>query len=139
MQLTPYLNFNGQCAEAFRFYESVLGGKITFFQTHGDSPMAEQTPPEMKDYVIHVRLEVDKSVLMGSDAPPSVYEKPQGNLVSIGVKSVAEGERIFKALSENGRVSMPFGSTFWSPGFGMLVDRFGTPWMVNSEPAAAGA
>jgi PhnB protein len=139
IKITPYLNFNGQCAEAFRLYEKVLGGKITFLQTHGDSPMGAQTPPEMKNHVMHVSLQVGDDILMGSDAPPEMYAKPQGNFVSIGVKSVAEGERIFKALAENGTVSMPFGATFWSPGFGMLVDRFGTPWMVNAEPEGAAA
>jgi PhnB protein len=136
--LTPYLNFNGQCAEAFRFYEKVLGGKIVFMQTQGDSPMSEQTPPELRNHIIHARLEVGNSVLMASDAPPQMYSRPQGNFVSIGLKSAADGERIFKALAEGGTVVMPFGKTFWSTGFGMAVDRFGTPWMVNCEPETAG-
>jgi len=135
VQLTPYLNFNGNCATAFKFYADVLGGKISFLQTHGESPMKDQVPPDWRDKVIHAQVEVGNNVLMGSDAPPDRYVAPQGNFVSISVPSVPEGERIFKALADNGKVGMPFGQTFWSPGFGMVVDRFGTPWMVNCVPA----
>jgi PhnB protein len=136
VELTPYLNFNGQCAEAFKFYERTLGGKIEMMQTHGESPMKDQVPAEWRDKVVHARLVVGNQVLMGSDAPPPHYAAPQGMSISISVKSPAEGERIFKALSDNGKVTMPFQKTFWSPGFGMAVDRFGIPWMVNCEPAA---
>lgn len=136
MELTPYLNFNGDCAEAFRFYERVLGGKIVMMQTHGESPMKDQTPPDWRDKVLHARLIVDGKFLMGSDAPPEGYVAPQGLFVSVSVTSPADGERIFKALADGGKVNMPFQKTFWSPGFGMAIDRFGTPWMVNTEPAA---
>ena len=136
MELSPYLSFNGDCAAAFRFYEQVLGGKIVMMQTHGESPMKDQVSPEWRDKVIHARLAVDGKVLMGSDFPPSDYAPPTGIQVSVSVKSPAEGERIFKALAEGGKVNLPFQKTFWSPGFGMAVDRFGTPWMVNTEPAA---
>jgi PhnB protein len=136
MELSPYLSFNGDCAAAFRFYEQVLGGKIIMMQTHGESPMKEQVSPEWRDKVIHARLVVDGKVLMGSDFPPSDYAPPHGIQVSVNVTSPVEGERIFKALAEGGTVNLPFQKTFWSPGFGMAVDRFGTPWMVNTEPAA---
>ena len=135
MQLQPYLNFNGDCAEAFKLYEKVLGGKIEGMMTHGDSPMAEQTPPEWQDRIMHARLVVGDAVLMASDAPPEYYAKPQGTYVSINVKTTSEGERIFNALAEGGSVQMPFEKTFWAAGFGMLVDRFGIPWMVNCEEA----
>jgi PhnB protein len=133
MELSPYLNFNGNCAEAFRLYERVLGGKIETISTFGDSPAKDHVPADWHDKVIHVRMAVGASVLMGSDAPPPNYAAPQGTSVSIGVQDPAEGERIFRALSEGGKVTMPFEKTFWSPGFGMLVDRFGTHWMVNAE------
>ena len=132
MELSPYLNFNGQCAAAFKFYEQCLGGKIVMMQTHGESPMKDHVPPEWRDKVLHARLVVGGEALMGSDAPSDHYERPQGIYVSISV-APADGERIFNALAEGGNVSMPFQKTFWSPGFGMVVDRFGTPWMVNSE------
>ncbi|HEX9942126.1 MAG TPA: VOC family protein [Thermoanaerobaculia bacterium] len=134
MQFTPYLNFNGQCAEAFRLYEQVLGGKVELMMTHGESPIADQVPPDWHERIMHARLTVGDQVLMGSDSPPEHYAKPQGLYVSIHVDKPADAERIFKALAENGTVKMPFEKTFWAAGgFGMLVDRFGTPWMVNCE------
>jgi PhnB protein len=136
MELSPYLNFNGNCAAAFRFYEKCLGGTIVMMQTHGESPAKDQVPPDWRDRVIHARLVVGGQALMGSDAPPDQYERPQGTYVSLSIAS-ADAERIFKALAEGGTVGMPFQKTFWSPGFGMVVDRFGTPWMVNSEPQPA--
>jgi PhnB protein len=136
MQLNPYLVFDGQCEVAFKFYEQCLGGKIQTMMTWGDSPMAAQVPSEWSDKIIHATLIAGESALGGSDAPPDRYEKPRGFSVTIQMKNVAEGERIFNALAENGMVQMPFQKTFWSPGFGMCSDRFGTPWMVNCEEAA---
>src|SRR5919108_5018005 len=99
MQLNPYLVFNGQCAAAFKFYEQVLGGKIEGMQTHGDSPMAEQTPPEWRDRILHARLVVGDEVLMGSDSPPHHYDQPKGFSVSLSVDNPAEADRIFQALA----------------------------------------
>jgi PhnB protein len=136
MELNPYLNFNGQCAAAFKFYEQCLGGKILMMQTHGESPMKDQVPADWRDRIIHARLAVGDKVLMGSDTPPQHYAAPQGMSVLISVATPADAERTFKALAENGKVTMPYQKTFWSAGFGMLVDRFGIPWMVNCEQAA---
>lgn len=134
MQVTPYLNFNGNCAEAFRFYEQVLGGKIESMKTHGDSPMADQVPPGWGDRVLHARFILDDQILMASDSPPEYYEKPQGLYISLNIDKPADAQRIFNALAEGGEVKMPFEKTFWAAGgFGMVVDRFGTPWMVNCE------
>ena len=134
MQVNPYLNFDGQCAEAFRFYEQVLGGRIEMMQTHGESPIADEVPREWRNRVLHARLVVGDEVLMGSDSPPEHYQKPQGLYVSVNVDKAADAQRIFQALAENGTVTMPFEKTFWAAGgFGMLVDRFGTPWMINCE------
>jgi PhnB protein len=132
MELNPYLNFNGKCAEAFKFYEKTLGGEIVMMQTHGDSPIKDQVPPEWHDRVLHGRLVIGDKTLMGSDTPPANYTPPQGIWVSISPK-VADGERIFNALADGGHVKMPYQKTFWSPGFGMTVDRYGIPWMVNAE------
>lgn len=132
MELSPYLNFNGECAAAFKFYERCLGGTIVMMQTHGESPMKDHVPADWHDKVIHARLTVGDKVLMGSDAPPAMYTAPQGIYVSVSVAQ-ADAQRIFTALCEGGTVTMPFEKTFWSPGFGMLVDRYGIPWMVNSE------
>ena len=137
MQLNPYLIFNGQCEAAFKFYEKILGGKITFSLTWGEMPGADQFPAETHKLIMHATLSVGDQMLMGADSPPGRYEKPTGMNVSLHFKDTAEGERIFNALAENGNVTMPFEKTFWSPGFGMCVDRFGIPWMVNTEAAAA--
>ena len=136
MQLNPYLNFNGQCKAAFEFYAECLGGKIAAIFTHGETPAAEHMPPEAHHLIMHARLEVDGAVLMGSDAPPERYEKPAGVYVSLQVDDPADAERIFHALVEGGEVQMPIQETFWAVRFGMLVDRFGIPWMINCEKAA---
>ncbi len=133
MQLNPYLTFNGQCEAAFKFYEKVLGGKIVAMLTHEGSPMAERTPKEWLNKIMHARLVVGDNVIMGSDAPSDRYEPMQGFSVTINVKDPAEADRIFHALSENGTVRMPIQETFWASRFGMLVDQFGTPWMINCE------
>lgn len=136
MQLNPYLFFNGDCEAAFKFYEQCLGGKIEAMMTHAGTPAEQQVPAEWRDKVLHARLVVGDQVLLASDAPPGSFEKPSGFSVSIHVKAVTEGERIFNALSENGTVRMPFQQTFWAAGFGMCVDRFGIPWMVNCDQSA---
>jgi PhnB protein len=135
MQLNPYLNFNGQCEAAFKFYEKVLCGKITFMMTWGEMPGADQFPAESHGLIMHATLSVGDEILMGADSPPGRYLQPTGMNVSLHLKDIAECERIFNSLAENGTVQMPFQQTFWSPGFGMCVDRFGIPWMVNCEHA----
>jgi PhnB protein len=136
MEISPYLIFNGNCAEAFKFYEKCLGGKIVTMQTYGESPAKDHVSAAVRDRVIHVRMTVGDEALMGSDAPDEKFETPQGTQVSLTVATVSEAERIFKALADRGKVTMPFEKTFWSPGFGMTVDRFGTPWMVNTAAPA---
>jgi PhnB protein len=135
MQLNAYLVFNGQCEEAFKLYEQVLGGKILAMFTHAGTPAADQVPPEWLNKIMHVTLKVGDSVLMGSDAPPDRYTKPKGITVNIALNDVAEAERIFAALAEGGVVGMPIQKTFWAERWGMVIDRFGIPWMVNCEGA----
>jgi PhnB protein len=125
MQLNPYLTFKGQCEAAFKFYEKVLGGKIEAMIPHEGTPAAE-----------HARLVLGDKILMGSDAPPEHYEEMKGFSVTLGIDKPAEAERIFHALAESGTVRMPIQETFWAQRFGMLVDRFGTPWMINCEKTA---
>ena len=134
MKLNPYLNFNGQCDAAFTFYHQVLGGEIVSKMTWGEMPDA-QIPPELKDRVMHISLQIDDEWLMGADSPPDRFEQPKGINVALHYKDASQGERIFNALAEGGNVVMPFQKTFWAGGFGMCVDRFGTPWMVNCEAA----
>jgi len=135
MQLNPYLTFGGQCEAAFRFYEKVLGGKIEAMLPHEGTPAAEHVPPEWRNKIMHARLTVGDKVLMGSDAPPAHHEPMKGFSVTLGIEDPADAERIFHALAENGTVRMPIQQTFWAARFGMLVDRFGTPWMINCERA----
>jgi PhnB protein len=133
MDTNIYLHFDGNCEEAFKFYEKVLGAKIqTVFHYEG-GPMADQTPPEQKDKVMHARMTIGDKTIMGSDAPPGRYSKPRGFSINIDSKDVAEAERVFSALGEGGQVHMPMAETFWAKRFGMLVDKFEIPWMVNVE------
>jgi len=136
LKLTPYLSFDGHCEQAFKLYEQCLGGKITFMQTYGDSPMAAQTPTEWRKRVMHATLSVGDQLLQGSDSPPGQYQKPQGFSIAIALSDATEAERIFKALSEDGKVQMPLEETFWALRFGYLIDRFGVPWMINCEKSA---
>ncbi|MGF1567492.1 MAG: VOC family protein [Nodosilinea sp.] len=140
MKSITYLFFNGQCEAAFKFYEQCLGGKIvdmmTYDDTPKDSPMAAQIDPEMRYKIMHAYLTVGELELMGSDAPSEHFEKSQGFSVSLHFKDAVEGERIFHALAENGTVRMPLEETFWASRFGMLIDQFDIPWIINCEPAA---
>jgi PhnB protein len=133
MQLIAYLNFDGKCAEAFRFYERSLGGKIIMMQTFAESPMAGHVAAELGERIVHARLLVGDAVLMGSDSSSPQSQKPQGFAVSVQTTDPAEAERAFHALAENGTVQMPIQETFWAARFGMLVDRFDIPWMINCE------
>ena len=135
MQLDSYLTFNGNCAEAMRFYQHTLGGKLDLM-THAQSPMAAQTPPGSENRIMHARLSLDGRLLMASDSmvgPP--YQGMKGFSLSLIYPTVAEAQRVFNALADGGKVIMPLDKTFWAKAFGMLVDRFGTPWMVNGEIA----
>jgi PhnB protein len=132
MKINTYLAFNGNCGEAFKFYEKCLGGKAELMK-YRDSPMADQTPEDFKDKIMHARLQVGDQILMGADSPKGMFSGNHGFSVSIGVTDPAEAERIWAALSEGANVHMPLAKTFWSPAFGMLVDHFGIPWMVNCE------
>ena len=133
MELSPYLMFNGNCEEALKFYEQTLGAKIDGVSKHAGTPSEEHVPPEWRDKVLHARFTVGNNVVMASDAPPGHYAPPQGMSIALGLNDAAKGEEIFNKLAENGTVQLPFSQTFWASGFGMCVDRFGIPWMVNCE------
>jgi len=132
MKPSAYLLFNGDCEAAFKFYERVLGGKIDAMMTFGGTPMEKQVPEEWRKKIIHADMRIGDRILMGSDCPPDRYKKPQGFSVCLdGLKDTAEAERVFQALAEKGTVTMPIQQTFWATRFGMLVDQFGIPWIVN--------
>ncbi len=131
MQLIPYLNYDGQCREAFDFYARVLDGKITGRMTYGESPMCDQMPADSRERIMHSQLDIGDAVLMGADGPPPHAPPSTGTTLNIMVDTPADAERIFAALAEGGDVRMPMEETFWAQRWGMLVDRYGKPWMVN--------
>lgn len=135
MKLNTYLVFDGNCEAAFKFYAETLGGKIAAMMPHEGTPAADHVPPDWRAKILHARLELDDQLLMGSDAPPGRFEASKGFSVTLGVEKPAEAERIFAALAAGGTVRMPLGKTFFAERFGMLVDRFGIPWMVVCEQA----
>ena len=132
MSFNAYLFFDGTCADAMRFYERTLGGKIEMMLTHAESPMADKTPPGSADRIMHARLAIDGGALMASD---SMAGQPYGGMkgfsLSLIYPTVADAKRVFSALAAGGQVTMPMEKTFWAEAFGMLVDRFGTPWMIS--------
>lgn len=135
MKLNPHLNFDGNCAEAYRFYEQHLGARTLFSITYGASPMAGEFPAEYADKIMHATIEIGDVSVMGADSPPGYYQKPDGFCISLSFDDVAEAERVFSALAEKGKVNMPLQQTFWARKFGMLIDQFGIPWMVNCNEA----
>jgi PhnB protein len=138
MTTVPYLNFDGRCAEAFRFYAEVLGGTLDLM-SHGDSPVAAEIPDAWHDRIMHAHLVAGDAVLMGSDFPPEHTVPVQGMHVSLHVDDAEQAHRVFQALAGGGEVTMPLAKTFWAEKFGMLIDRFGIRWMVNFAGAAAEA
>jgi PhnB protein len=136
MYMNPYLTFSGNCEAAFKFYAQVLGGKIAMMMPHEGTPAEAHVPAGWRSKIMHARLAVGDYILMGSDAPPDRYEPMKGCSVTLGIDEPAEAERVFAALAENGTVRMPIQKTFWAARFGMLVDQFGIPWMINCEQPA---
>jgi PhnB protein len=136
VQLYPNLAFDGQCEAAFRYYEQCLRGKITFMMTYENMPMDLQTPADWRKKIGHATLSLGDFILSGSDVLPEKYQKPQGFALQFNLNDPVEAERIFTALAENGTVQMPLQETFWALRFGVLVDQFGIPWLINCENPA---
>lgn len=136
--LDTYLTFDGTCAEAMRFYERTLGGKLEFMMSHAESPMAAQTPPGNADRIMHARLALTDRILMASDSMAGQpYDGMHGFSLSLIFPSADEAKQVFDALADGGQVTMPLQKMFWAEAFGSLIDRFGTPWMVNGGMAAS--
>lgn len=136
-QIDAYLMFDGNCAEAMKFYERTLGAKLEMMMTYAEAPPNEMpVPAASAGKIMHASLEVGGRRLMASDYPADRPAKPmQGFSLSLSYPSVKEAAPVFDALSAGGTVTMPLAKTFWAEGFGMLTDRFGTPWMFNAgEP-----
>ena len=133
MQLYTYLNYGGNCAEAFRFYEQHLGGKITMMMTHGERPGTAPLPPEWKNAILHARMTIGGTELLAADIPPDHFKPMRSAYLSLIVASNAEAERIYALLSDGGEIFMKMEETFFAFRFAMLRDRFGTSWMILHE------
>ena len=134
--LDSYLFFNGNCAEAMRFYERTLGAKLQMMMTYGESPQPEHCPAGSKDRIMHANLVIDGRNLMASDTPAGEPDPGMnGFALSLSYPTAEEARRVFDALAAGGKVTMPMSKTFWAESFGMLADRFGTPWMVGGGAA----
>jgi PhnB protein len=133
MQISTYLSFKGDCEAAFKFYERCLGGQLGPIFRYGGTPMADQVPAGWSDKIMHGSLTVGGLLLMGGDVAPEAYEQPKGFSLSVQIKGTDDAERVFHELARDGRVVMPLEKTFWAARFGMVVDRFGIPWLINCE------
>ena len=135
MKLYTYLNYGGNCRQAFEFYEKHLGGKITMLTTHGEQPDASKVPAGWKNAVLHARIEIGDTFVLGADIPPERFQPMRSAYLSLLVDSNAEAERIYALLSEGGEIFMRMEETFFAHRFAMLRDRFGTSWMLLHERA----
>ncbi|MGD0190635.1 MAG: VOC family protein [Rhizomicrobium sp.] len=136
MNINAYVNFNGNCEEALKFYEKVLGAKIEMLSTFEGSPAAAMAPANWQTKIVHARFRIGDTVVMASDGPPGRYDQPKGISLSLGVDTPADAERVFGGLAEKGTITMPLAQSFFASRFGMVTDRFGIPWMVVCEAQA---
>ena len=133
MEMNPYLSFKGDCETAFNFYVRCLGGKLGPIFRYGGTPLADDVPADWSNKIMHGTLTLADQVLMGADVAPDRYETPKGFSLLLQIKSTADAEHIFDELAKDGRIVMPLEKTFWAERFGMLVDRFSIPWLINCE------
>ena len=130
MKLYTHLNFGGNCEEAFRFYETHLGGKITMIMRQDEAPNA---PSGAGKAIIHVRMNIGETVLIGNDVPPKIFKKMRSAYMYLSVDSAKEAERVHKLLTDGGEIFMPMEETFYASRFSMLRDRFGVSWTIIHE------
>ena len=133
MKLLTYLNYGGNCEPAFRFYEQHLGGKVTMMMRHGEQPGASEVAPEWKDAILHARMNIGGTELLGADVPPDRFQPMRSAYLSLALDSSDEAERVYGLLAEGGQIFMPIQETFFAFRFAMLRDRFGTSWMIIHE------
>jgi len=136
MKLLTYLNYGGNCEQAFRFYEQHLAGKITMMMTHGQQPGLNDVSPDWKNAILHARISIGETELMGADIPPDRFQPMRSAYLSLLVGSIDEAERIYALLSDGGQIFMPMQETFFAFRFAMLRDKFGTSWMLLHERPA---
>ena len=134
MKVNTFLNYGGNCAEAFRFYEKHLGGKIEMMMTRGEMPgQSDDVAPESKNSIVYASMTIGGTSIMASDVPADRFQPMRSVYLSLGLDSDAEAERLFKLLAEGGELFMPMQDTFFASRFAMLRDKFGTSWMIIHE------
>ncbi len=133
MQLHPYLNFGGNCRQAFEFYREHLGGKITSMITHAQMPGGPPIAENWKDAILHARMTIGETELLGSDVPADRFQPIRSVYLSLSVETEGEAKRIYDVMAEDGQIVMALQKTFFSPAFAMVRDRFGVSWMINTE------
>ena len=133
MKLDVYLNYGGNCEQAFRFYEQELGGKITMMMRHGEQPNAANVPAHWKNAILHARIEFGKTVLMGADIPPDRFQPMRSAYLTLTLDSAEQAERLYALLADGGQIFMKMEETFFASRFAMLRDKFGTSWMLLHE------
>ena len=133
MKLDVYLNYGGNCEQAFRFYEQQLGGKITMMMRHGEQPNAANVPANWRNAVLHARIEFGKTVLMGADIPPDRFQPMRSAYLTLTADSAEQAERLYALLTDGGQIFMKMEETFFASRFAMLRDKFGTSWMLLHE------
>jgi PhnB protein len=133
MKLHTYLNYGGNCEQAFRFYEQHLGGKITAMMTHGEAPPPHNIPPELQKTILYARMTIGETELMASDVPPERFQPMRSVYLSLTASSTEEAEKVHALLSDGGEIFMPMQETFFAIRFSMLRDKFGTSWMIIHE------
>ena len=140
MKLYTYLNYGGNCEQAFRFYEQHLGGKVTLMVRHGEKPNPGDVPPEWRQAILHARLHIGETELLGADIPPDRFQPMRSAYLTLSASSAEEAERIYALLSDGGTIFMPLEKeNFFASRFAMLRDKFGTSWMILHErPSSAG-
>jgi PhnB protein len=129
-----YLFFNGKCEEAVEFYKKALGAEVVMMMRYKeapDQPPPGMLPPGFENKIMHCSFKIGQTMVMASDGCGAEASKFEGFSLSLSVRTEADAERAFAALSEGGQVQMPLNKTFWSPRFGMVTDKFGVGWMVN--------
>jgi PhnB protein len=135
MRVSPHLTFDGQCKSAFLAYQRILGGDVLTMLSYGESPMASTVDKQWHDHILHATLTLGDIELTGADTSAQGFTKPQGFFITLSFNSLDKAKAVFEALSEQGEVHLPFGEAFWSPGYGVVTDCFGTPWEVNAVQA----
>lgn len=133
MQLYTYLNYGGNCRDAFQFYAEHLGGRITMLMTHSEQPDASSVAPEWRDAVLHARMEIGGTSLLAADVPPDHFQPMRSAYLTLMLESAEEADRIHALLADGGQIFMPMQETFFADRFVMLRDRFGTSWMLLHE------